>query len=354
MAIRGTGRGRPYRPLYLNVRRCFIGMGFGCVLGMLVLHRMQFDCVSKAMLTEGFTQQQIKQTHLNPAYTGHNQSWVMPGPKDPRPPQRSEMAVLPVSGSRIVSGAEGRVWPRLQGEQHDRIQDQLRLRPPIAPTTPYKRILVFTGYGSAIVSGDIRFHRDQCPVRACTLTDDPNEAPTSDAILFQGEIPFLEHARPAGQIWILHLLESPLHTQSFEKFHDVINWTATYRRDSTIVTPYEKYVPYTNPTALTMQNSTALTMQPEGNITSFASGKRRLVAWFVSNCSPSNGRDEYVKELQNHIRVDVYGDCGSMQCYREDPTCFLMLKNTYKFYLAFENSNCRDYITEKFFTNSLK
>ncbi len=36
-----------------------------------------------------------------------------------------------------------------------------------------------------------------------------------------------------------------------------------------------------------------------------------------------------------------------------DKLCFDLLEKDYKFYLAFENSNCLDYITEKFWNNAL-
>ena len=78
------------------------------------------------------------------------------------------------------------------------------------------------------------------------------------------------------------------------------------------------------------------------------------MAWFVSNCGARNGRLQYAKELQKYIEVDIYGSCGTKRCPRSQAkNCFNMLNKDYKFYLAFENSNCRDYITEKFFVNGL-
>ena len=52
----------------------------------------------------------------------------------------------------------------------------------------------------------------------------------------------------------------------------VFNWTATYRRDSTIVTPYERWVYY---------NQAIKTQHQSRN---YAANKTGQVAWFVSNC----------------------------------------------------------------------
>lgn len=78
------------------------------------------------------------------------------------------------------------------------------------------------------------------------------------------------------------------------------------------------------------------------------------VAWFVSNCSARNNRLQFAHELSKYIEVDIYGACGNLKCSRTNADkCFDILDRDYKFYLAFENSNCRDYITEKFFVNGL-
>ena len=82
-------------------------------------------------------------------------------------------------------------------------------------------------------------------------------------------------------------------------------------------------------------------------------GKIYLQGLIASVILDRNGRLEYAKELSKYISVDIYGACSNKTCPRSSGRCFDMLNNQYKFYLAFENSNCQDYITEKFFVNGL-
>ena len=62
-------------------------------------------------------------------------------------------------------------------------------------------------------------------------------------------------SRPMNQIWILYLLEGPLNTENFDNNRQIVNWTATYRHDSDIVTPYGKFVQYGR-AAVTTRNTT--------------------------------------------------------------------------------------------------
>lgn len=101
--------------------------------------------------------------------------------------------------------------------------------------------------------------------------------------------------RPSYQIWLLFLLESASNTGASEH-KDMINWTATYRHDSDIPTPYAKYFPFGD-----LQNSKLLPLK------NYSQGKTKKVAWFVSNCGARNKRLEYAQELQKYIQVDIYG-----------------------------------------------
>lgn len=75
----------------------------------------------------------------------------------------------------------------------------------------------------------------------------------------------------------------------------------------------------------------------------------------VSNCNARSNRQEYVRILSKYISVDIFsqdGRCGGTDaCPRSKnyDVCYNMIEQDYKFYFAFENSICEDYVTEKFF-----
>ena len=66
------------------------------------------------------------------------------------------------------------------------------------------------------------------------------------------------------------------------------------------------------------------------------------MASFVSNCESQSDRESLVLSLQQHIEVDVFGDCGSLKCDPATPEeCYQMVNRSYKFYLSLENSVCQ-------------
>uniref|UniRef100_A0A0N5A6C1 Fucosyltransferase n=1 Tax=Parastrongyloides trichosuri TaxID=131310 RepID=A0A0N5A6C1_PARTI len=81
--------------------------------------------------------------------------------------------------------------------------------------------------------------------------------------------------------------------------------------------------------------------------------KKKKVLWIVSNCEAKTGRAEFVKELSKYIEIDQFGECNDkplkLDTYKERKEFF----EQYYFYIASENSDCKYYITEKFFDRIL-
>ena len=142
---------------------------------------------------------------------------------------------------------------------------------------------------------------------------------------------------PLSQKWVFLSHENPWKDIGVYKPYDgLFNWTATFSRKSNIFVPYGSYVQK---------------MKPLMEVRNYAKEKTGLVAWAVSNCG-SRLRLDYVRQLQKYVSVTVYGKCncyfGKRRfCKHHDTDCKKELSK-YKFYLAFENDFCHDYVTEKY------
>jgi len=114
----------------------------------------------------------------------------------------------------------------------------------------------------------------------------------------------------------------------------------TYRSDSDIPSPYGKV-------------QRRLVKRKSGEVFKNNYNRSKLVSWTVSNCYPRSKRNEIAKQLGKFVPVDIYGRCGKYTCPEAYSSlghgCHKYQENIYKFYLAFENSMCDDYVTEKFF-----
>ena len=179
----------------------------------------------------------------------------------------------------------------------------------------------------------------QCPIYRCKIHSDKSRIKESQVVVFhlpeyQALAEFFPKYRSLNQKWVFMSMEPAAKGLTWLTNGHLPNLTMTYRHDSDIVTPYDVIMKHPHPLEKTYRN--------------YAEGKLNLVAWAVSNCRTHSNRNAYAAELQKHISVHVYGRCGQYTCPRTRK-CNMHITNNYKFYLAFENSICKDYITEKTF-----
>jgi len=250
--------------------------------------------------------------------------------------------------NKLLNESHEMVWPRTVDETDDRIQVQLRFMDyygSLPANRTMKHILRVGSFNfETLRLGQYQF--EKCPIQECTVTSDESVAHLVDALLISEMTVFnwLSYLpKPPHQLWIAQHWESAVHDRIDARLISrYINWTVSYRRDSTLAISYGKYARTKD------ANSSQQTVD-------YSAGKIKQVAWLVSNCHAKNNRLEYAHELAKYIDVDIYGACGTKTCNRTGPeSCHNLLVKQYRFFLAFENSNCKDYITEKLYHAALQ
>ena len=153
--------------------------------------------------------------------------------------------------------------------------------------------------------------------------------------------------RKSHHMWALLNEESPKNNWVFatEKGISLFNITSTYSRYS----HYPLVLHYLH----TLKNLTEPQRVPTHKK---STGNLGLVVYMHSDCNPPSDRDTYIEELMKYIKVDSYGKClhnKDLPEHLRDSLTFndqdvLNIVARYKFAIAFENSVCHDYITEKY------
>ena len=191
----------------------------------------------------------------------------------------------------------------------------------------------------------------------CEVTHRRDRIAEADVIIFHFTIissrslPW-KYFRHPDQIFLWWSAENPAvllaeNSDNWSAYDNFFNWTWTYRRDADVLRNYGYRA-----NAIGLPRGTKV-------VDDIIASKKKLAIWIVSRCDYTAGarrRMALAKELQKAgLNFDGYGKCfpGSPSLPRNTEQMVKIIKE-YKFYFAFENGlHCKDYITEKFWYNSL-
>ncbi|KAI6226255.1 Alpha-(1,3)-fucosyltransferase C [Aphelenchoides fujianensis] len=181
--------------------------------------------------------------------------------------------------------------------------------------------------------------RPECPFE-CEFTEDRTRL--SDAQVRVFHLPdaiFGAEWPPAGNSTVFNAfvsLESPVHSRAPLDIPapDFFNVSISYRSNSDVFLPYDAFVPLDD-------------SETSGEVTAAVDRKSKGALIAASECSAvHSGRTEFLRELSEHIEVTRVGMCFGPRINDQD---LKQLIDEHHFYLAFENSVCPEYTTEKFF-----
>lgn len=172
-------------------------------------------------------------------------------------------------------------------------------------------------------------------IHGCHLTADQNLYDQAHGVIIhhrdiRGDFSNMpQKPRPTFQKWVWWNMESPAHSPNFPQLKELFNLTTSYRRDSDIPVPYG-----------TLKQAT-------GEEKKYTIPKKdKLVCWIVSNWNPNYKRSSFFGEFSQHITVDAFGGHFNRRISDDE---YSKTVASCKFYLSFENSIHRDYVTEKLF-----
>ncbi|XP_068572834.1 4-galactosyl-N-acetylglucosaminide 3-alpha-L-fucosyltransferase 9-like [Cebidichthys violaceus] len=174
-----------------------------------------------------------------------------------------------------------------------------------------------------------------CSFKRCRLTDDKTLYPKAHGVIFHhrdihgnlGNLPKIP--RPSFQKWVWFNMEPPQNSPRILGLKKLFNLTCNHRRDSDIQAPYGYLLPVTSE-----DESFKLP------------AKDKLVCWIVTNWSEQLKRVQYYNELKKYIKIHTYGTAFGHRISNDE---YPKILSSCKFYLSFENSINKDYITEKLY-----
>ena len=195
---------------------------------------------------------------------------------------------------------------------------------------------------------DRKSHKINCGEYVCKIKY--GGKPEADLVMFN--IDSIEHyqtppAKTSHVLWVFQTTEPQWLQVPFpSSWNGMFNYSVTYLTDS--ANSYYNF-----------RDRISYRKKIKPKQFSLLKGKRSSTAvWFVSHCDQSHrkpvtsARDQFVFALAQYIQIDVFTKKPS--CKQKFKT---LIKNelgkndpslkSYTFYLAFENSLCKDYITEK-------